>query len=51
MPPQQPQQPILELRMAFIAADFERMAHFYRQGLGLEPSQIWPADQGRALTR
>jgi methylmalonyl-CoA/ethylmalonyl-CoA epimerase len=37
------------LRVAITAQDFDRLASFYRQGLGLEPSQTWPADQGRAL--
>ena len=42
-------QPVLELRVALTTADFERLASFYRVGLGLEPSQVWPEDQGRAL--
>jgi catechol 2,3-dioxygenase-like lactoylglutathione lyase family enzyme len=41
--------PVLELRVAITAKDFDRLASFYRQGLGLEPSQVWPEDQGRAL--
>ena len=41
--------PVLELRVAITAQDFDRLENFYRQGLGLEPDQIWPADQGRAL--
>jgi predicted enzyme related to lactoylglutathione lyase len=41
--------PVTELRVAITAEDFDRLANFYRQGLGLEPDQIWPADQGRAL--
>ncbi len=41
--------PVLELRVALTTADFERLASFYREGLGLEPAQIWSADQGRAL--
>jgi len=41
--------PVLELRVAITAQDFERLENFYRQGLGLEPDQIWPAGQGRAL--
>jgi len=40
---------VLELRVAITTDDFERLADFYRQGLGLEPSQVWPEDQGRAL--
>ena len=41
--------PVMELRVALTTQDFERLASFYRAGLGLEPSQVWPADQGRAL--
>lgn len=42
-------QPILELRVALTTEDFERMVSFYCDGLGMEPSQVWPEDQGRAL--
>ncbi len=45
----QTEQPVLELRVALTTDNFERLASFYRQGLGLEPSQVWPEDQGRAL--
>lgn len=41
--------PVLELRVALTTDDFERLARFYREGLGLEPAQEWPEDQGRAL--
>lgn len=41
--------PVLELRVAVTTGNFERLAGFYRDGLGLEPSQVWPEDQGRAL--
>jgi lactoylglutathione lyase len=41
--------PVLELRVAITAKNFDHLADFYRQGLGLEPSQVWPEDQGRAL--
>jgi len=40
---------VMELRVALTAREFERMEKFYRQGLGLEPSQSWPSDQGRAV--
>ena len=40
---------VIELRVALTTDDFERLARFYREGLGLEPAQIWPDDQGRAL--
>ena len=41
--------PVLELRVAITTEDFERLASFYRLGLGLQPSQVWPEDQGQAL--
>jgi methylmalonyl-CoA/ethylmalonyl-CoA epimerase len=41
--------PVMELRVALTTKDFDRLAAFYRVGLGMEPSQVWPADQGRAL--
>jgi lactoylglutathione lyase len=44
-----PEGPVLELRVALTAEDFDRLADFYREGLGLEPAQSWPEDQGRAL--
>lgn len=39
----------MELRVAVTTDQFEQLVRFYRHGLGLEPSQIWPEDQGRAL--
>jgi methylmalonyl-CoA/ethylmalonyl-CoA epimerase len=39
----------MELRVALTTDAFERLASFYREGLGLEPSEVWPEDQGRAL--
>jgi methylmalonyl-CoA/ethylmalonyl-CoA epimerase len=40
---------VLELRVALTTDAFERLARFYSDGLGLEPAQTWPDDQGRAL--
>lgn len=40
---------MLELRVAITTDDYERLARFYTEGLGLEPAQVWPEDQGRAL--
>ncbi len=37
------------MRVALTTDDFERLSSFYRDGLGLEPAQVWPDDQGRAL--
>ena len=41
--------PVMELRVALTARDFDRLANFYRVGLGMAPAQEWPAEQGRAL--
>jgi methylmalonyl-CoA/ethylmalonyl-CoA epimerase len=41
--------PVIELRVALTTQNFERLAAFYRYGLGLEPSQVWPEEQGHAL--
>lgn len=41
--------PVMELRVALTTEAFDRLASFYRKGLGLDPSQEWPAEQGRAL--
>ena len=41
--------PILELRVAITTTDYERLARFYCDGLGLEPAQLWANGQGRAL--
>src|SRR5215831_17018156 len=43
------ERPVIELRLALTAYDFERLVAFYADGLGLEPSQMWPSDQGRAM--
>jgi catechol 2,3-dioxygenase-like lactoylglutathione lyase family enzyme len=44
-----PDPPVMELRVALTTEAFDRLASFYRAGLGLVPSQTWPEDQGRAL--
>ena len=49
MPTEDPTPPVMELRVALTTEDYERLASFYLDGLGLEPSQVWPEDQGRAL--
>lgn len=41
--------PVMELRVAFTAQDYDRLVRFYCEGLGLEPAQEWPSDQGRAM--
>jgi catechol 2,3-dioxygenase-like lactoylglutathione lyase family enzyme len=42
-------QPIMELRVALTARDYERLLEFYCEGLGLEPAQLWTNEQGRAV--
>ncbi|MBI5668855.1 MAG: VOC family protein [Chloroflexi bacterium] len=37
---------IIEFRVALTAADFDRLIAFYRDGLGLEPGDLW-TDNGR----
>jgi methylmalonyl-CoA/ethylmalonyl-CoA epimerase len=44
-----PKPPVLALRVALTTESFERLVSFYCDGLGLEPAQVWPEDQGRAL--
>ena len=49
MPKPDPNDPVLELRLALTTGDFERLVKFYCAGLGIEPAQIWNNDPGRAL--
>lgn len=44
-----PTPPVMELRVALTTGAFKRLSSFYLDGLGLEPAQVWPEDQGRAL--
>ncbi|MCC6612484.1 MAG: VOC family protein [Anaerolineae bacterium] len=42
--------PVLELRVALVSADYERLAAFYRDGLGLDPAELWKnADEGAVI--
>jgi predicted enzyme related to lactoylglutathione lyase len=41
--------PILELRVALTAADYERLFNFYTQAFGLEPSEIWTNEDTRGV--
>lgn len=41
--------PVLELRVALTARDYDRLVQFYCAGLGLETTQVFPAEQGRAV--
>jgi len=49
MSTQNPNSPVLELRLALTTSDFERSVKFYCDGLGIEPSVIWDNGQGQAL--
>lgn len=49
MPTPNPKPPVMEMRVALTTDAFERLVSFYCDGLGLEPAQVWPDDQGRAL--
>ena len=40
---------VMELRVALTTSDYDRLVKFYCDGLGLEPSQLWTDDQGRAV--
>lgn len=33
--------PVIQLRVALTALDYERLRQFYTVGLGLEPDQVW----------
>jgi catechol 2,3-dioxygenase-like lactoylglutathione lyase family enzyme len=41
--------PILELRVALTARDYERAVKFYCEALGIEPAQIWNNGAGHAM--
>lgn len=40
--------PVLELRVALTAADYDKIVSFYRDGLGLNPAALWTNESGRA---
>ncbi len=46
-----PDNPVIELRVALTTSNFERSVKFYCEGLGLEPADIWNNGQGQALIR
>jgi len=41
--------PIIELRVALTAEDYDKLVTFYREGLGLDPAQLWTNEQGKAV--
>ncbi len=40
-----PKSPILELYVALTTGDNQRLMRFYQDGLGLQPAQLWTAEQ------
>ncbi len=44
-----PNHPVLELRVALTTRDYERLKKFYCVGLGIEPAQFWNNGQGQAM--
>lgn len=49
MTQQSTDRPVLELRVALTATDYDRLVKFYCDGLGLSTTQEGPAEQGRAV--
>jgi methylmalonyl-CoA/ethylmalonyl-CoA epimerase len=49
MGPSDTEHKVIELRVVLTTDEFDRLASFYLNGLGLDPSQEWPEEQGRAL--
>ena len=45
----EPNNLILQLRIALTTSDYERLVKFYCDGLGIEPSAIWNNDGGQAM--
>lgn len=41
--------PVLELRVALTAHDYEKILAIYQEGLGLEPAALWTNDGGHAV--
>jgi predicted enzyme related to lactoylglutathione lyase len=44
-----PNNPVLELRVALTTSDYDRLVKFYCDGLGIDPAAIWNNGQGQAL--
>src|SRR5690348_14037035 len=41
--------PVLQLRVALTAQDYETVFAFYHEALGLDPAQDWSTEQARGL--
>lgn len=44
-----PDYPVFELRVVLTTSDYDRIAKFYFDGLGIEHAQLWHNGQGRAM--
>jgi len=44
-----PNNSILQLRVAITTSDYERLVKFYCDGLGIEPAAVWNSDGGHGL--
>jgi len=44
-----PNNPILQMRVALTSDDYERLVKFYCDGLGIEPAAEWQNEGGQAL--
>jgi catechol 2,3-dioxygenase-like lactoylglutathione lyase family enzyme len=40
--------PVIEMRVALTTADYGRMMRLYREGLGLDPAEIWTTEHSQA---
>jgi len=49
MPASDPGRPVLQLRVALTASDFEQMTRFYTEGLGIQPAAFFENDGGHAV--
>lgn len=49
MATQNPEVPVIELRVAVTTSDYEKMTKFYFDALGITPAQTWDNGQGRAV--
>jgi methylmalonyl-CoA/ethylmalonyl-CoA epimerase len=41
--------PILELRVAITAQDYQMLVDFYEEGFGIQPAHDWSTEQGRVV--
>ena len=49
MTAENPNHPILELRVTMTTAEYDRLVKFYCEGLGVEPAVVWKDNVGQAL--